>query len=71
MNPTKGFRGKPPYPKQRSDLPVVQMYPHRSSTDFPWRSTGAGVEFAELMVYLEDHPMTCKWLITMVIVFVP
>ena len=21
--------------------------------------------------YLEDHPMTCKWLITMVIVFVP
>ena len=23
------------------------------------------------MKYLEDHPMTCKWLITMVIVFVP
>ena len=26
---------------------------------------------AQLVTYLEDHPRTCKWLITMVIVVVP
>ena len=36
-----------------------------------WTPDGKGKEWNKVGPYLEDHPRTCKWLITMVIVFVP